>query len=157
ARLDYCFDRAERIDWAVLIARTIFITTRLLGLSILTEWSVAAATNAPFSIEQRDGISWLARPNGERFFSLGVCVVNQGEPQLNSTNPGYAALQQYGSSNEWAQATLNRLKSWKFSTVGGWSDYAALKRCNDPEVAFTPMLAVGMACGVPWVDMWDSN
>ena len=44
----------------------------------------------------RDGeTAWLVRPNGERFFSLGVCCVNQGasRKEFDSANPGYAAWQ----------------------------------------------------------------
>src|SRR5665213_928035 len=136
--------------------RIIFITMSLLALSLLRD---VAATNAPFSIQQRDGIFWLTKPDGKRFFSLGVCCVNQGEssPQLNPTNPGYAAFQHYADSNRWAGVTLKRLKSWKFTTVGGWSDYAALKNNDDANAAFIPVLAVGMSCGVPWRDMWDTN
>jgi hypothetical protein len=132
------------------------LPTSLLMLSLLY---TGAATNPPFSIQQRDGISWLAKPNGERFFSLGVCVVNQGESreQFTPTNPGYAAFQHYENSNRWAEATLNRLKSWKFTTVGGWSDYAALRQCRDADVAFIPVLAVGMTAGAPWRDMWNTN
>src|SRR6516165_5247870 len=108
------------------MVRILFITTSLLVLSLLR---TGASTNAPFSIEQRDGISWLTKPDGERFFSLGVCVVNQGasREQLSSTNPAYAAFQHYENSNQWAEATLRRLKSWRFTTVGGWSDYPALR------------------------------
>jgi len=124
---------------AALIVRTIFITTSVLALSLLR---VGAATNAPpFSIQQREGISWLAKPNGERFFSLGVCVVNQGalRERFTGTNPGYAAFQHYENSNRWAEATLKRLKSWKFTTAGGWSDFPALKQCRDADVAFIPV------------------
>ena len=136
--------------------RTILITTSLLTLGLLRGWT---ATNAPFSIQQRGGISWLTKPNGERFFSLGVCVVNQGASRehFSSTNPGYAAFQHYENSNRWAEATLKRLKSWKFTTIGGWSDFPALQQCRDADVAFIPVLAVGMTCGVPWRDMWDTN
>ena len=136
--------------------RTIFVTTSLLALSLLRG---GASTNAPFSIQKSDGISWLAEPNGERFFSLGVCVVNQGasREQFTAANPGYAAFQHYANSNRWAEATLRRLRSWRFTTVGGWSDYAALQQCHDADVAFIPVLAVGMRCGVPWLDMWDTN
>jgi hypothetical protein len=139
-----------------LIVRTIFITVSLLAFSVLCG---RAATNAPFSIQQHEGISWLTKPDGERFFSLGVCVVNQGasREQFSATNPGYAAFQHYANSNRWAEATLQRLRSWKFTTVGGWSDYPALQQCRDADVAFIPMLAVGMTCGVPWWDMWDTN
>ncbi len=121
--------------------------------------SSGAATNDSFSIQQREGIYWLTKPDGERFFSLGVCVVNQGasRDRFNPTNPGYAAFQHYENSNRWAKATLNRLKSWKFTTVGGWSDYPAFLQCRDADVAFIPVLAVGMSCGVPWLDMWDTN
>jgi len=137
------------------MARVLFITTCLAALSLLR---VLADTNAPFSLQQRDGISWLTRPDGQLFFSLGVCVVNQGVSRsFNSTNPGYAAFQYYGTSNRWAETTLQRLKSWNFTTVGGWSDYPALQQCHDSDVAFIPVLAVGMACGVPWRDMWDTN
>ena len=137
------------------MARSLFITASLVALSLLRVW---ANTNAPVAIQQRDGISWLTRPDGERFFSLGVCVVNQGVSRsFNSTNPGYAAFQYYENSNAWAQATLQRLKSWNFTTVGGWSDYPALQQCRNADVAFIPVLAVGMTCGAPWLNMWDTN
>ena len=139
-----------------MMVRTIFITASLLALSLLHS---VADTNAPFSIHEREGISWLTRPDGGRFFSLGVCCVNQGKPceKFKSTNPGYAAFQHYENSNRWAEATLQRLKSWSFTTVGGWSDYPALQQCDDADMAFIPVLAVGMTCGAPWKDMWDTN
>jgi hypothetical protein len=112
-----------------------------------------------FSIEERDGASWLVRPDGRRFFSLGVCVVDQGasRPNYDSTNPGYAAFQHYADSNQWAAATWKRLQSWNFTTLGGWSDFAAFQRCDQIDVAFTPVLHVGSTAGVPWWDMWDPN
>src|SRR6516164_7952419 len=138
------------------MVRTLCVTLSLLVLSLL---SGSAGTNAPFSIRQRDGTSWLTRPDGTQFFSLGVCVVNQGvsREKFNPANPGYAAFQNYENSNRWAEATLGRLQSWKFTTVGGWSDYAALLPCRAPGVAFIPVLAIGMTAGAPWRDMWDTN
>lgn len=136
--------------------RKSFITISLLALSLLRS---GAANNDPFFIQQRGGISWLTKPNGERFFSLGVCVVNQGasRERFNPTNPSYAAFQHYENSNRWAEATLKRLKSWKFTTAGGWSDFRSLQQCRDADVAFMPVLAVGMTAGAPWLDMWDTN
>jgi hypothetical protein len=52
---------------------------------------------------------------------------------------------------------LERLKSWKFTTIGGWSDFRTLQRCRDVDVAFTPVLHVGSSAGVPWWNMWDTN
>jgi len=112
-----------------------------------------------FSIRTQDDRSWLVRPDGTQFFSFGVCVVDQGASRetLCPTNPGYAAFQHYSDSNDWVAATLKRLKSWNFTTIGGWSDYQAFQRCCDVEVAFTPVLHVGSTAGVPWWDMWDTN
>ncbi len=139
-----------------LIVRTIFFTASLLAFGVLCG---RAAMNPPFSIQQREGISWLTKPDGQRFFSLGVCVINQGasREQFSATNPGYAAFQHYENSNRWAEATWQRLKTWKFTTAGGWSDFPALQQCRDADLAYIPVLAVGMTCGVPWWDMWDTN
>ena len=118
---------------------------------------VSISSNAPFSIQHQDNTAWLVRPNGERFFSLGVCVVSQGasRAEFDPANPGYAAWQHYADSNAWAQATLARLKTWGFTTVGGWSDFQALKRSAEQKVAFAPVLHIGSTAGAPWWDMWD--
>jgi hypothetical protein len=138
-----------------LIRQLAFLAS-VVGVAVIP---ARAQTNPPFSIQQRGESSWLAKPNGEKFFSLGVCVVNQGasSANFNPTNPGYGAFQNYPDSNRWAKATLERLKDWHFTTIGGWSDYAALKSVRDADLTFTPMLAVGMSCGAPWFDMWDTN
>jgi hypothetical protein len=127
-----------------------------LGVSLLYG---EAETAVPYSIRRQGETFWLAKPDGQKFFSMGVCVVNQGvsPERFNRANPAYAAFQHYDNSNHWADATLKRLQSWHFTTVGGWSDFAALKQCRDANVAFIPVLAVGMSCGVPWLDMWDTN
>ena len=74
----------------------------------------SVSSNAPFSIQQKDETAWLVRPGGERFFSLGVCCVNQGasRAEFDTANPAYAAWQHYADSNLWANATVKRLKTW---------------------------------------------
>ena len=130
-----------------------------LALLILPLPAVQGAGNGAFSISQYEGKDWFVRPDGERFFSFGVCVVDQGASRgdVNPTNPCYAAFRHYADSNLWAAATLRRLRDWKFTTIGGWSDFGALKAVPEPSVAFTPVLHVGSTCGVPWWDMWDTN
>src|SRR2546429_933848 len=115
--------------------------------------------NPPFSIRQQGETAWLVRPNGERFFSLGVCCVNQGasRQEFDPANPGYAAWQHYADSNLWAEATLKRLKAWGFTTVGGWSDFQALRHCDAADLAFAPVLHIGSTAGAPWWDMWDAK
>jgi hypothetical protein len=113
----------------------------------------------PFSIRRHGGSQWLTTPDGNPFFSLGVCCVDQGIARENYTQekPGYAAWRYYPDSNRWARATLQRLGSWGFTTVGGWSDFAALSACSDARVAFIPVLHMGSTAGAPWWDMWDAK
>src|SRR2546430_8723669 len=120
-----------------------------------TETPVRASP--PFSIQQEGESAWLVRPNGERFFALGVCCVNRGasRQEFDPANPGYAAWQHYADSNLWAEATLKRLKAWGFTTVGGWSDFQALRHCGAADLAFAPVLQIGSTAGAPWWDMWD--
>ncbi|HKS37731.1 MAG TPA: hypothetical protein VJW76_11115 [Verrucomicrobiae bacterium] len=132
--------------------------TLALGIEAKTNgFAASVSTNAPFSIQREGGTAWLVRPNGERFFSLGVCCVNRGasRKEFDSANPGYAAWQHYAGSNVWAEATLKRLKAWGFTTVGGWSDFPALQQCRDADLAFAPVLHIGSTAGAPWWDMWD--
>src|SRR5687768_9804915 len=117
------------------------------------------SSNLPFSIVEKGGQSWLVRPDGKPFFSLGVCVVTEGASRkdFNPANPGYAAWQHYADSNQWAQATTKRLKNWGFTTVGGWSDFHILQKVGEPTLAFAPVLHIGSTAGAPWWDMWDSK
>lgn len=110
-----------------------------------------------FSIQRQNGVFWLIKPDGSRTFPLGVCCVGMGATRkdFDPDNPGYAAWQHYADSNQWAEATLKRLKSWGFNTIGGWSDFDALKQCRDPDVMFAPVLHIGSTAGAPWWDMWD--
>jgi len=110
-----------------------------------------------FSLSQQNGVWWLIRPDGTRFFSLGVCCVNPGDSFLdyNPKNPGYAAWQHYPNAEAWADATLARLQTWGFTTIGGWSDYAALKRSKRMRMPYALVLHLGSTSGAPWFDMWD--
>src|SRR5215468_9811161 len=123
------------------------------------ELGESASRPRGFVIEERGNEAWLVRPGGERFFSLGVCVVSQGtaRQEFDRANPGYAAWQHYADSNAWAEATVKRLKSWGFTTVGGWSDFQPLQRVAEPGIAFAPVLHIGSTAGAPWWDMWDSK
>jgi len=67
-------------------------------LVTLSPHRAGAATHAPFSIHQHEDEHWLVKPDGERFYSLGVCVVylSTTRETFSQTNPGYAA---YENSN----------------------------------------------------------
>src|SRR5262249_38757709 len=53
-----------------------------------------AETVAPrCSLTNDAGVWWLLSPEGDRFFSMGVCCVHPGTPEsrFDPENPGYAA------------------------------------------------------------------
>ncbi len=112
-----------------------------------------------FSVRS-DGGNWsLVSPEGRKFFSLGVCVLTQGTARegFDSENPGYAAWQHYASPVAWADDSLRRLKSWGFTTVGGWGDFKTLRQSKEQTLSLTPVLHIGSTAGAPWWDMWDAK
>jgi hypothetical protein len=102
---------------------------------------------------------WLVSPEGQEFFSRGVCVLDRGAPRdkYDAANPGYAAWQHYDSPGAWADASLTRLKSWGFTTIGGWSDLETLRQSPEQSLWMTPVLSLGSSAGAPWWDMWDEK
>ncbi len=110
-----------------------------------------------FSIRRDDTGWWLRSPEGKRFFSFGVCCVQQGTSRdaFDLKNPGYGGWQHYDDPVQWADASLRRLKSWGFTTLGGWGDFETLRQSKEQTLGLTPVLHIGSTAGAPWWDMWD--
>ena len=94
-----------------------------------------------------------------RFFSLGICVFNQGttEQSYDPPKPSYAAWRHYDSAEAWAAASVKRLKSWGFTTFGGWSDYKTLGQIARTRPVDDARFNLGARSGAPWFDMWDEK
>lgn len=67
-----------------------------------------------FHTERIGGRWWLVTPDGNVFFSKGVCHVSMA-PESDSSPPPPADLK------GWAQATARQLRGWGLNTVGAWS------------------------------------
>jgi len=131
-------------------------------LLLLSHASAAdsARSGAPAFSVRSDDVNWsLVLPEGKPFFSLGVCVFTQGTSReyFDRENPGYAAWQHYPSPVAWADDSLRRLKSWGFTTAGGWSDFTTLRQSKEQSLWLTPVLHIGSTAGAPWWDMWDAK
>jgi hypothetical protein len=124
-----------------------------------TPTSIDAPLSTRCTIRQDSSGCWFVCPKGEPFFSLGVCMFNQGSDIADyaPARPSYTALRHYASDVDWADASLQRLKSWRFTTVGGWSDYRALAKSREHDLWITPVLHLGSRTGLPWFDMWDEK
>jgi hypothetical protein len=131
--------------------------TELGDTSVDREGRPLAATRC--AVQRHADGWWFVAPDGKRFFSLGVCMFNQGweGKDFDPYKPAYAALRHYPTLDAWAEASLARLKSWGFTTVGGWSDYDVVRRAGRDRWWLTPVLHIGSTAGAPWFDMWDEK
>ncbi|MFL5265532.1 MAG: hypothetical protein ACJ8AH_02865 [Stellaceae bacterium] len=99
------------------------------------------------------GASWLATPCGERFFSLGVNVLDGGNGEhakLGNAYTGYRWEAFAPTLADWAAETRHRLWSWGFNSAGGWA--------LPPETLKLPTiinLELGRRARFHWFDPFD--
>ncbi len=70
------------------------------------------------------GVAWLKTPCGERFYSLGVNILDGGNGEhekLGAAYRGYEWQNFTPTLAGWAAATRERLRDWGFNSGGGWS------------------------------------
>ena len=81
-----------------------------------------------FHVGQEDGRWWLFTPSGDRFYSMGVNVVKDGDWSPKEGSPLYRGAEIRGGVNAWVEFTEKRLRDWGFNTVGSWSHREMEKR-----------------------------
>lgn len=108
-----------------------------------------------YRVEQRNGVWWFRSPDGRPFYSLGVNVVDMGpsRERYNSNSPEYAAFLHYRSPEAWSATILQRLRSWNFNTLGGWSS----KEAPRDAMPYTIVLHLGGAARLPWTDIFGAD
>ena len=83
---------------------------------------LALAPHSQWKAETHQGVSWLLTPCGERFWSIGVNVLNGGYPsRIHKGRLAYHWGTFYPTLDTLVTATLHRLAAWGFNTAGGWS------------------------------------
>jgi hypothetical protein len=105
---------------AVIAAIAAIVCTR--GVAACTD--LARAPTTRWSVTTANGVSWLVTPCGQRFFSLGVNVLDGGESEraaMRKTYSGYDWRNVASSIEAWAAATRHRLLQWGFNSAGAWS------------------------------------
>jgi agarase len=95
-----------------------------LGLDRWGGWTgVETAATGRFRVEEIDGVWWFVTPDGHGFFSTGPTNVTPSgdySPPIDARPYHDNVLAIYGSEEAWFEATLARLKSWNFNTIGAW-------------------------------------
>lgn len=101
-----------------------------------------------FYVAHKKGRWWLVTPQGAPFYASGVDDVSpdgSGTDQVTGVCPYCQTVQaDYASTAAWGTATLARLRSWGFNTLGAFSDNADLGSQMPYEVQLT------MASGDDW-------
>jgi hypothetical protein len=84
----------------------------------------ASAPSTRWSLTTEHGASWLVTPCGERFFSLGVNVLDGGNSEREKVGKAYSGYSWEAFAAtlpDWAAETRRRLFSWGFNSAGGWA------------------------------------
>ena len=82
------------------------------------------APSSHWSLAVDQGIDWLKTPCGDRFYSLGVNILDGGNGEHRKLGPAYTGYdwQKFAPTiADWAEATRRRLIEWGFNSAGGWS------------------------------------
>ncbi len=82
-----------------------------------------------FRVEELCGRWWMVTPDGHPTLSLGVNTTQPAGSTDQVTGGNLYAetvADLYGSSDAWAEATVDRLATWGFNSAGAWSDTDSL-------------------------------
>jgi hypothetical protein len=93
-----------------------------------------------FHAERIGGRWWLVSPEGNAFFSKGVCHVNYA-PESDHSPPPPA------DTGAWALRVARQLREWGFNTAGAWS----ARELDSAGIAYSPV--INMAASVQR-DVW---
>src|SRR5579863_9390971 len=80
------------------------------------------APSSRWSLAAEAGVWWLKTPCGDRFYSLGVNILDGGYPQRAKASKVYYSWKAFAPDlADWVAETRDRLRQWGFNSAGGWS------------------------------------
>jgi hypothetical protein len=82
----------------------------------------AHAPSSRWSLAADNGVWWLRTPCGDRFYSLGVNILDGGYPEREQGGKTYYSWRAFAPDLPgWVAETRRRLDAWGFNSAGGWS------------------------------------
>ena len=112
--------RAAARNLAAFIAVAVASVTATASAFACADFAVAPSTR--WSLTTESGVSWLVTPCGERFFSLGVNILDGGYPEREKDGKIYYSWKAFEPTlTDWTAETRRRLFSWGFNSAGGWA------------------------------------
>jgi hypothetical protein len=80
------------------------------------------APSSRWSLAADNGVWWLKTPCGDRFYSLGVNILDGGYPERERGGKIYYSWKAFAPDlAAWIAETRRRLGDWGFNSAGGWS------------------------------------
>ena len=80
------------------------------------------APSSRWSLAADNGVWWLKTPCGDRFYSLGVNILDGGYPLREQGGKIYYSWPAFAPDlAAWTSETRRRLGDWGFNSAGGWS------------------------------------
>ncbi len=95
-----------------------------LPLTAASACNFAAAPSSRWSLAADRGVWWLKTPCGDRFYSLGVNILDGGNGEREKIGKAYSGYRWEAFAptiGDWAAMTQRRLRDWGFNTAGAWS------------------------------------
>ena len=109
------------------------------------------APSSRWSLAREDRVAWLVTPCGDRFFSLGVNVLDGGYPQREKDGKIWYSWEAFAPTlADWTVQTRRRLLSWGFNSAGGWA--LAPETLKLPSIV---NLELGRLARFHWFDPFD--
>ena len=134
------------------IFRLAVLSTLCGGATVADACELAQVVAPHWGVHSENGAEWLVDPCGERFYSVGINVLDSEVPKLPLPDgrKRYEWRRFYPSLATWRDDTVQRIRSWGFNTAGAWSlPPGALQL---PEVA---NLELGRLARFHWFDPFD--
>jgi hypothetical protein len=80
------------------------------------------APSSHWSLAVDNGVDWLKTPCGDRFYSLGVNILDGGYPERERDGKLYYSWRAFAPTlPDWIAESRQRLRRWGFNSAGGWS------------------------------------
>jgi hypothetical protein len=109
------------------------------------------AAPAFFTIDWKENKAWFQTPLGDPFLSMGVnAIADQSYRAPNDDYYNPVKNQYQGDIAAWDKVVLQRLKAWKFNSLGAWCDDSLLSQ----KVPYTFMTYI--ARGSDWDRVLDN-
>ncbi|MHB8635927.1 MAG: hypothetical protein ACYC96_05585 [Fimbriimonadaceae bacterium] len=114
--------------------------------------------HARFKVDSSHPVAWFLSPSGADLWSFApdcVDVGSKGKPD----NPAYNARALFPTDHAWVTDTVEKLRSWGFNSLGGWSDTGLFDKYTPQSrrLPYIVVLHLGAYAKAPWDDLYSPN